>query len=62
LSTKHRALRPASEERAIAEIVRTPRRLFLPPRRLRDLRRSLVGIARETEAGRVNAPFFDLDS
>jgi DNA-binding MarR family transcriptional regulator len=34
----------------------------LPPRRLRDLRTSLVRIARETEADRVNAPFFDLES
>jgi DNA-binding MarR family transcriptional regulator len=34
----------------------------LPPRRLRDLRTSLVRIARETEADRVNAPFFDLQS
>jgi MarR family transcriptional regulator, organic hydroperoxide resistance regulator len=34
----------------------------LPPRRLRDLRTSLVKIARETEADRVKAPFFDLES
>lgn len=34
----------------------------LPPRRLRDLRTSLVKIARESEADRVKAPFFDLES
>lgn len=34
----------------------------LPPRRLKDLRTSLVKIARETEADRVKAPFFDLES
>jgi MarR family transcriptional regulator, organic hydroperoxide resistance regulator len=34
----------------------------LPPRRLRDLRRSLERIAVETEADRVKAPFFDLES
>jgi DNA-binding MarR family transcriptional regulator len=34
----------------------------LPPRRRRDLRTSLVRIARETEADRVEAPFFDLES
>jgi DNA-binding MarR family transcriptional regulator len=31
----------------------------LPPRRLRELRLSLVRIARETEADRMNAPLFD---
>jgi DNA-binding MarR family transcriptional regulator len=34
----------------------------LAPRRLRALRSSLVRIARETEADRVKAPFFDLES
>ena len=34
----------------------------LPPRRLRDLRTSLVRIAHETEADRIKAPFFDLES
>ena len=34
----------------------------LPPRRLRDLRSSLARIARETEANRVRAPFFDVDA
>jgi MarR family transcriptional regulator, organic hydroperoxide resistance regulator len=34
----------------------------LPPRRLRDLRTSLARIAHETEAYRVRAPFFDLES
>ncbi len=34
----------------------------LPPRRLRDLRTSLFRIACETEADRVKAPFFDLES
>lgn len=34
----------------------------LPPRRLRDLRTSLVKIARGTEADRVQAPTFDLES
>jgi DNA-binding MarR family transcriptional regulator len=34
----------------------------LPPRRLRDLRTSLAKIAQETEADRVRAPFFDLES
>jgi DNA-binding MarR family transcriptional regulator len=33
----------------------------LPPRRLRELRRSLERIARETEADRVKAPFFDVE-
>lgn len=32
----------------------------LPARRLRDLRQSLARIARETEADRVTAPFFDV--
>ncbi len=34
----------------------------LPPRRLRDLRTSLARIAHETEADRIKAPFFDLES
>jgi DNA-binding MarR family transcriptional regulator len=34
----------------------------LPPRRLRDLRISLGRIAHETEADRVKAPVFDLES
>jgi DNA-binding MarR family transcriptional regulator len=34
----------------------------LPPRRLRELRRSLEKIARETEADRLSAPFFGFDS
>jgi DNA-binding MarR family transcriptional regulator len=34
----------------------------LPPRRLRDLRRSLERIAIETETHGVKAPFFDLES
>jgi len=34
----------------------------LPQRRLRDLRTSLERIARETEANRVKASFFDLES
>lgn len=34
----------------------------LAPRRLRALRTSLVRIARETEADRIKAPFFDLES
>jgi MarR family transcriptional regulator, organic hydroperoxide resistance regulator len=33
----------------------------LPPRRLRELSRSLERIARETEADRVKAPFFDME-
>ncbi len=34
----------------------------LAPRRLRALRSSLARIARDTEANRVRAPFFDLES
>ena len=34
----------------------------LPQRRLRELRSSLGRIAEETEANRVKAPFFDLES
>jgi DNA-binding MarR family transcriptional regulator len=34
----------------------------MPPRRLRELRRSLERIALETETHRVKAPFFDLES
>jgi MarR family transcriptional regulator, organic hydroperoxide resistance regulator len=33
----------------------------LPPRRLRELSRSLERIARETEVDRVKAPFFDME-
>jgi DNA-binding MarR family transcriptional regulator len=34
----------------------------LPPRRLRALRSNLERIARETEADRIKAPFFDLET